>query len=235
MAERKLDLRPNSEKSKQVETMPQPITKTSDETNNDLPVKKDIPKPNITKGAVKKKSNLFDKAVDTFLQGRNFADVGHYVLCDVLVPKIIDGLASAGKAAIDGIFYGDGAKAKSAQSQGNNKYNYSSVSRGGVVASGGRNSNTNNSHTTYHKVRRGFENVTIESRLDAENMLEYLRTTIDKYESVSIADFYDGFDDDNIVAQYTDNNWGWFSLDNVGIRHVPGGWQIDFPEPVKLG
>ena len=227
----KPDLRPNSDKSKEAEAVG---IKGTDSAAL-APTKKNIPKPTLSKGAVKKKPDLLNKAASVFLQGRNLSDVGHYVLVDVLIPKLIDGVASAGKAAIDGIFYGDGAKARSAQSQGNNRYNYSRVSTGGVVARGGTSMSSSSNQMNYHKVRRGFENVTIESRMDAETILDYLRATINEYESVSIADFYEAFNDPSITSQFTDNNWGWFNLDNCTIKHVPGGWQIDLPEPVKLG
>ena len=34
--------------------------------------------------------------------------------------------------------------------------------------------------------------------------------------------------------KYTDDNYGWYTMEGISILHVPGGWTIDFPKPEPL-
>jgi len=192
-----------------------------------------IPKPTLSEGTKVSKPSIFTKVKDTFFQGRNFGDVTHYVFVDIVMPTIIDGIANASKAAIDGFLYGESRPGK-ASSYGNNKRDYGSLSRpgsssGGIVVRG-----SNGSRTDYSKVGRRFENVRISNRRDAENILQYLIDYVEEYGYVSVADFYDLFDEGAPQSRFTDNNWGWRDLTNVGIIHVAGGWQINFPDVQRV-
>lgn len=203
-------------------------------------VKKDIPKPKLSEGPVAKKSGIGTKIFDTFLQGRNLKDVVSYTFNNVLLPSIVDGVVNTLKGTIDGFFYGDSRPRNSTTSYNTNRTNYGALSRGytsanrtqqtgGVVYSGGR---TDYAATSR---RRGFEMITIANRRDAESILDYLITCVQQYDCVSVADYYDAFEGKiNVQARFTDNDWGWFDLSGVDIRHVPGGWIIDLPDPVKL-
>lgn len=197
----------------------------------------DVAPPKLSEGAVMKKPSIFSKVVDTFLQGRNIEDVGSYVLTNVLVPTIIDGIANTLKTAVDGICYGD-TRPGTSSSYGNQKRDYGKLSRqgnsGGVVMAGGRGPQSNVQRQSVGR-SRGFETIVISNRRDAEIILDHLRDIIDKYDCVSVADYYDAFDGTiNVQARFTDNDWGWFNLNDVGIHHVPGGWLIELPDPVKL-
>lgn len=232
----KIDMPSNSHEMKERQAK----ASTETQPTETRPVKHDIPKPKLSEGAVVKKPSMWSKVVDTFLQGRNLEDVGTYVIKNVLVPTIIDGVANTLKTAVDGICYGD-ARPGSASKYSNQKTNYStsSISRPGsssgrIVSSGGRQSS--NQSTDYTARRsRGFEMIVISNRRDAEIVYDHMCDIIDKYDCVSVADYYDSFEGTiNVQARFTDNDWGWFNLNDVIIRHVPGGWIIDLPDPVKL-
>lgn len=205
----------------------------SEEPNAALPEKKKIEKPVLSPDTTVKKPSVLAKVKDTFFHGRNFGDVCHYVVTEIVAPTIIDGIANASKAAIDGFLYGE-ARPRNSSSYGNQKTNYGSLSRpgsgnGGIVVRGG-----NGSKTDYSRIARRFENVVISNRRDAENILQYLIDYIEEYNYVTVADFYDLFDEGAPESKFTDNNWGWKNLNGVRIDHVPGGWQIDFPEVQRV-
>lgn len=74
-----------------------------------------------------------------------------------------------------------------------------------------------------------------DTRMEASEALKYLRDTIKKYDYASINDYYDTFDDPNIIKMsYTNERYGWFNLDEVAIKCVPNGWIVDLPEPVSI-
>jgi hypothetical protein len=72
----------------------------------------------------------------------------------------------------------------------------------------------------------------ITDRNDAANILTSLVEYADRYDVVSIADFYDLI---GIAAQHTDHNYGWTidTISHATIMPVRGGFIIKFP-PVEV-
>lgn len=226
----KIDVRPNDGRQ---------LKKPTDTLDNRPPSK--LKKPELKGGIVKPKESIGTKLKDTFLNGRNLKDVGVAVVSNIIVPRIIDGIADASKAAIDGLFYGE-TRVRSTRYDTGNRTNYSSLSRpgsgstrGGVADRGGRIQDRNG--TNYGGSMRRFVNIPIQTRYDAECILEYMRERIEEAECVSVLEYYDIFESEDVLQyrKFTDNKWGWFNLDNIGIRHIPNGWVIDLPEPISLG
>lgn len=189
------------------------------------------------------KTGLLSKIHDTFFQGRNIADVTTGVIKNWLIPSIIDGIATSAKAAIDNMFYGETRQNNSSFTTGlgvnrnpsfYNALTRSTVSGGGIVASGGR--GTPQSQGYVNAYRHGFQNVPLPMLRDAELVRDYLLQYLYTYKQVRVADFYDACGDyaAHIFQQYTDNNWGWTNLDNLTIDHYPEGWVIRLPEPISL-
>ena len=70
----------------------------------------------------------------------------------------------------------------------------------------------------------------MESRADADDVLDAMSDLIENYESVSVADLYDliGID---VSGRYTYNDYGWTSLRNAEIVEVREGYWIKLPRP----
>lgn len=80
--------------------------------------------------------------------------------------------------------------------------------------------------------RREISDWIIPTRTEAERTLEELIEAINKYEMVTVADYYDmlGLP----TAPHTDNKWGWNYLNNVQIRQVRDGYVIDMPPAQEI-
>ena len=80
--------------------------------------------------------------------------------------------------------------------------------------------------------RHGVEEYVIEDRYDAAHVLNSLTEYADRYDSVSVADYYDLI---GVPSQYTDNTYGWTldSISRASIVPVRGGYVIKFP-PVEV-
>jgi hypothetical protein len=80
--------------------------------------------------------------------------------------------------------------------------------------------------------RYGVEDYVIEDKFDAANVLTTLTEAADKYDNVSVADYYDLI---GASSQYTDNTYGWTIDTIVHARIMPvyGGFIIKFP-PVEV-
>lgn len=70
--------------------------------------------------------------------------------------------------------------------------------------------------------------IILESKEDAELVLEHMKAILNKDEVVFVADLYDMVD---LRTTYLDNKWGWFDLINVPIRQTEMGYLIDLPAP----
>lgn len=80
--------------------------------------------------------------------------------------------------------------------------------------------------------RQQGQEVILSTKEEAETVVEMMIDVIDKYDMVSLADFYDLL---GLPTNHVDNNWGWTFLNDVEIRQVREGWIIDLPpaEPVR--
>lgn len=79
---------------------------------------------------------------------------------------------------------------------------------------------------TYRTSRRETNDIILQSREEAELVVERLLDCIDKYQVASLADLYDLL---GLETSHVDNKWGWTYLNNVEIRQVRNGYLIDLP------
>lgn len=176
----------------------------------------------VVSGAVKtKKRNEAQKLADVFIS-EDASKVKSYILEDVLIPtikKTIYDIFTESLAMIFGI--GPGGRSRSSVPASKisvvpyDKISTGKVNRGPVARS------------TY-----SYDDVTLESRGDAEAVLMQLDELLDKYQMVSVADFYDCV---GVAGSYTDNKYGWTDLRNAQIiRTMDGGYKIKLPRAYPL-
>lgn len=234
MALADLDVRPNTdeitEKAKSKLNVPSKTTSSE-------PEHKDIPKPTLSNRPAKK-NGLMQKFQSTFLQGRNIEDIGTYVVKEILIPTIFDGIANSAKAAIDSFFYGESRPVQSSRT------NYNSLTRGGTgsrVSGGGINENRLNvgSRNGYN-YNRAFTNIIFDIHKDAEDVMEYLFDYAQEYNRVPVGEFYDASGDyaeeQGIRTNTSSYSIGWYpeDLERVQIKRCIDGWYIDLPQPRSL-
>ena len=81
------------------------------------------------------------------------------------------------------------------------------------------------------KERYDYDDVIFKTRGDAEQVLIAMGDILERYEMVSIGDFYDL---SGIAGQHTDYNYGWKSLSGADFIRVPDGVMIKFPKAIPL-
>ena len=81
--------------------------------------------------------------------------------------------------------------------------------------------------------RSGYEydDIIIENRGEAEDVLSRMDELIDQYGLVSVADLYDLV---GINGNYTDNKYGWFNIRTASVVRVRDGYMIKLPKAVPL-
>lgn len=173
---------------------------------------------------VKKKSE-FRKFVDNFIS-EDIGSVKDYWIKDVLVPNIVDTIEDIVVGGIRTLLRGDSGRRDSRNGRSYGSPSYINYTR----FSDRRDDRSNRDNQT----RRGYgyDDVVVNSRADAEAVIEQMDGIIDTYGMVSVADLYDLV---GATSNYTDNNYGWTNIRNAEpVRLRDGGWMIKMPKAIPI-
>lgn len=188
------------------------------------PKKDSIPEKKVEKIVtnpvkVKKKSDI-RKIADVFVS-EDISNVKSYVLMDVLVPafkKLIDDIVSDG---VHMILYGGTGRDRRGSGA-------SRISYGGFYPKDNTRPNTQPSRI---RSAYDYDDVIIQSRGEAQDVLDRLDEAISKYGLISVADFYDLV---GITGDYTDYKYGWTDISSASIVRTRDGYMIKFPKALPL-
>lgn len=190
----------------------------SKEDQNDIHEKK---LETVAVGKVKKK-NGFIKAKEAIIS-EDAQNVKEYIIRDVIVPAAKDLINKIVTNSISMILFGDTSHAtKSGTGSSAYRYSYNSCYSG----NSSQKSNNSNSRTVYD-----YDDIIFESRGAAEQVLSSMDDLIERYNMVSVADFYDL---SGVTGQYTDNKYGWTNLRDASIIRMSDGYMIKFPKAIPL-
>lgn len=76
-----------------------------------------------------------------------------------------------------------------------------------------------------------MDEVIIETRVEAEHVLDRMVDLLKQYDQVTVSDLCDLV---GATAAYTDNKWGWTDLRGADIRRVREGYLLKLPQPDSL-
>ena len=176
----------------------------------------------VVKGGVKtKKKTELRKFTDVFIS-EDVHNVKSYVVLDVLVPAIKKAVSDIVTNGIDMILYGSSGVRKNRNTSGSKvsygKYYERSDDRRPVSDSRSRS-------------RFDYDDIIIESRGEAEAVLDQLYEIINKYGFATVLDLYDTCD---LTAPYTADKYGWTSLRGSSVERVHGGYMIKLPKAMPI-
>lgn len=170
---------------------------------------------------VKKKSEL-NKFVNNFIS-EDATKVGSYLFTDVIVPGIVKIITDSFKDGVDIIF--KGASSRGSRNSGSYPGNYVSYNSYSNNNTQRRNTSVNN------KPVHSPSEITLESRRDAEAVLNQMRDILQQYGAVTVADLYDSV---NLSHSFTDVKYGWTDLRNADVARDSDGWYIKLPNAYPL-
>jgi len=82
------------------------------------------------------------------------------------------------------------------------------------------------------RATHNFDEIILDKRVEAEEVINQLFEIVSKYEQASVADLYNLV---GISGQFTDENYGWTDLRGAGVtRLTRGGYLLDLPRPEPL-
>lgn len=196
----------------------------SNKSKKEAAVKEEKPPKNVqpvVKSVVKSKESSFaKKAAMALIPDDTTENIKTYLLSDVLVPTIKDTLMNV----ISMLIYGGELR----PSGKGGYYNYNGISN--------KKNNTRVSSQSGNRRRsvHDFREVTFQTRGDAMEVLSNMNELIENYGTCTVEDFYIYIGEGG-NAKYTDRNWGWTTLQGVGVsRVIGGGYCIDLPKVEHL-
>lgn len=200
-----MDYKPNSHKSKKTQ-------------KGAVPEKK-VEKVIAGTATFKKKSEI-QKITDVFIS-EDINNVKSYILLDVLVPAIKKAISDIVTNGIDMILYGGTGKTKSNTTA--SKISYRSYYDGG---NGRRDYSATRTKTGYN-----YDDIILDNRGEAEDVLLRMDELISSYGLVSVADLYDLV---GITGNYTDNKYGWTDIRSAYTTRVRDGYLLKLPKALPL-
>lgn len=200
------DYKPNSHKSKE---------KAAAAAKTEKKVEK------VVNGTVKtKKKSEMNKLKDLFIS-EDAANVKSYILMDVLVPAVKKAISDIVTDGVSMILFGTTGNRSS---RGNSSFiSYDKFSR----REDDRRYGSARTRSGYN-----FDDIYLESRGEAEEVLSRMDELIDMYGVVSVADLYDLV---GITGNYTDNKYGWTNIRNAEpVRAMGGGYMLKLPKALPI-
>lgn len=187
---------------------------------NEKKVKRDP----VTANVKVKKESGFTKLKKQFF-AEDSKSVGGHVVTNVIIPGIQKLLTDGIKYGIDWLVYG---RAGTGQQSGGGIRNisYSNYYDKGPKVFGGSNNQQIRTPGPY-----SVQEIIFNDRGDAEATLARLREELDRYGSVSVADFYDLV---SVKHSFTDVKYGWKTLDNSSVQRTPDGYYIRFNKIIPI-
>lgn len=202
-----MDYTPNSHKFKEEQKANQTTA----------PAEKKVEK--VVKGNVKiKKKSEVRKFADIFLP-EDVSNVKSFIVQDVLIPALKKVISDT----VDTFLYGGGRR-------GNGASNASKVSYSSYY--GGDRFDRKDDRPPFD-TRRGFDlgDVILDTRQEANEVLNRMEELIDSYKKVSVMDLYDLL---GKSCDYTCNNYGWTSVRAAEVIRARDGYLIKFPKPMPI-
>lgn len=203
-----MDYKPNSHKAKAAEVSA---------------AEKKVEKVISGTAKVRKKTGA-RKVADAFIS-EDAVNVKSYILMDVIVPAIKDIVANVVKDSIDMILFG-GTNRRGNKSRKTNA-EYVAYNR----FSDRRDDRRYDSRSTIAS-RYNFDDIVLESKAEADEVLERMEEVLDTYGMVSVADLCDLV---GISCEHTDNKYGWTSLRNARVVRLRSNeYVLELPRVTSL-
>lgn len=179
----------------------------------------------ITSNVNVKKQSELSKFKNNFFT-EDSKSVRSHIFSTVIVPGIQRLISDSIKNGIDWLLFG--TKGSGSTRSGARNISYSSIFDGGRRTSS---YNRSSGHVDDRRNVWSVNDVTFVERGEAEAVLMRLREEVDRYQMVSVADFY------GMISQrhsFQDNKWGWRNLDNADVVRSRDGYSIRFPKIIPI-
>ena len=176
----------------------------------------------VVKGKVRTKPKSGISKISEVFIAEDAENVKSYILMDVLVPAVKKAISDIVRDGIDMLLYGESPRKKiGSASQYVSYRDYS------------RRDDDRFRDPRDSRVRSGYnhDDIILETRGEAEEVLTRMDELIDTYGVVSVADLYDLI---GKTCEYTDNKYGWTNIRNAEPIRVRDGYMLKLPKALPI-
>lgn len=168
----------------------------------------------VISGTVKtKKKTGLNKVKNIFISG-DASNIKEYILMDVLIPNVKKAISEIVTNGIEIMLYGETGRKKNSNASRISYRDYY-PKEGRQTRDGGYDCN----------------DIILETRGEAEDVLSRMDEIMDAYGNVSVADFYDLV---GVTGNFTDNKYGWTNIRSANVIRVRDGYMIKLPKAKVL-
>lgn len=181
----------------------------------------------VTGKVIKQKKSLGQKISETFF-GDDTRSVSDYILQDVLIPAMKSTLSDMVGGGIEMLLFGERRRSSTSniyRDRDRSYVPYNKMSR--------RDDRRDDRYamTRTARSRHDFDDIILETRGEAEDVLSHMVDLIQEYDNASVADYYELV---GVDANFTDNNYGWTNLRDAYVERVRRGYSIRLPQPKEI-
>lgn len=202
-------------------------------SNSKLPATKKIEKrekpQKVIEGSATRRKKPLSQRITEFFVGDAAKDAVKWTLLEVLLPAAKDMIADAGTSMLERRIYGEaGVRPRGSRNRGGSNF----TDYGKFSVSGNSRKDDDRRMSRSARVQHNFDEIVLDSRGEAEDVLEGLGALIERYETASVADLYELT---GITPNHMDEKWGWTDTRGFGAQRVRnGGFLLNLPRPVEL-
>lgn len=174
----------------------------------------------VTQPVKVRKKSRGRKFMEAFIN-EDAGNIKDYLLFDLLIPGLKDGISKGSKTLIDILLFGKDTRPSG--NNGNRTYvSYSSYS----------NNQRNRPESRDSRRTVEYDDIIFPSKVEAEHVLDTMLGIISQYGQATITDYYDCC---NVSSRgYTDDYFGWLDLREARIQRRYDGWTIILPRAIDL-
>lgn len=199
--------------------------KTRETAEEIIPEREPVTK--IVEGKVVAHKQPMWKRFTRSMLAEDAGNVGEYILTDVVVPATKNLIVDMISQTIERVLFGTSRGRIRRSPLGaslRDQVNYSSRYSGERDA-------PRRPMSREARARHDFQEIVLEHRTEAIEVVEALVIRIGRYGAVTVAELYDLV---GVTGSYADQRWGWNDLATADVRQVPGGFLLDLPAPEPI-
>lgn len=174
----------------------------------------------ISGNVVQKKKSLGQRVARTFLEDES-KNVWSYLLYDVLIPAAKATISDMVSGGVEMLLFGT-AKGRKVNNPNKSYVSYSSYYSKPTQPPQRQN---------YGRARLNFDDIILETRGEAEEVLSHLLELVENYGVASVADLYELV---GITGSFTDNKYGWTNLSTASVSRVRDGYLLNLPNATPI-
>lgn len=179
---------------------------------------------------IQKKKGLSKRFAEMFL-GDDTKSVGQYLIHDVLIPAAKSTISDMVGGGIEMLLFGERRGHNTKRDGGRSYTSYGSYYKTNDRDRDRDKRDDRRDMSQTGRARHDFDEILLETRGEAEEVLSNLVDLTIDYNMASVADLYDLV---GITSAHTDNKYGWTDLRTASVSRTRGGYLINLPRPMAL-